>query len=277
MGIVVVMALVSDRLRRRNDVAEALGAPVSLSLSTLRRRRRLPDLPWRAAKRNWDMRRVVAHLQGVVPGSSRGPANLAVVAVDDARVVAQAVASLAGSYAGKGKQVVVADLSGGAHLAHLLAVTGSGVHAVSQNGAQLVVALPDRDDVAPVGPLHGDTSPVAPGQATEAVVAACAAAGLLLTPAILDPAFGGDHLATWATDAVAVVTAGKSSAERVRGVGKMIRLAGIRVDSVVLSGADKSDESLGVTPTPDEPASVQASLGVSCSVSSPAVLSPAEA
>ena len=254
MAIVIIAALVSDRLRRRDDVAEVLGAPVRLSVGALRRRRWLPSLPWRAAKRKLGMRRVVAYLQGTVPGSSRGPASLAVIAVDDARIAAQAVASLAGSYASMGKQVVVADLSSGAHLARLLGVRNPGVQAVSQGGAQLMVVLPDRDDVAPIGPLPGGTSLVAPAQAAEAVVEACASADLLLTLATLDPAFGGDHLATWATDAVAMVTAGESSAERVHGVGEMIRFAGMRVDSAVLIGADKSDESLGVAPAPDEPA-----------------------
>lgn len=253
VAIVIVSALVSDRLRRRDDVAEAIGAPVRLSVGTLRRRRWLPSMPWRAASRNRDMRRVVAHLQGAVPGSSRGPASLAVVAVDDVQVAAQAVASLAGSYASMGKQVVVADLSSGAHLARLLGARGSGVHPVSRNGAQLMLTLPDQDDIAPVGPLPGGTSLAAPAQATEAVMAASASADLLLTLATLDPALGGDHLATWATDAVAVVTAGQSSAERIHGVGEMIRLAGMRVDSVVLIGADKSDESLGVAPAQDEP------------------------
>ena len=82
------------------------------------------------------------YLRGAVPGSSRGPASLAVVAVDDAQVVAQAVASLAASCAAEGKQVVVADLSGGAHLARLLGVSDPGIHKVSQNGADLVVVLP---------------------------------------------------------------------------------------------------------------------------------------
>ena len=64
--------------------------------------------------------------------------------------------------------------------------------------------------------------------------------------AVLDPAFGGDHLGTWATNAVAVVTAGESSAEKIYSAGEMIRLAGTRLDSVVLLGADKSDESTGL-------------------------------
>ena len=66
------------------------------------------------------MRRVVAYLQSSVPGSTRAQAGLAVVAVDNAPVVARAVAALATSYASQGHRVVAADLSRGAHMAHLL-------------------------------------------------------------------------------------------------------------------------------------------------------------
>ncbi len=45
---------------------------------------------------------------------------------------------------------------------------------------------------------------------------------------------------------MAVVTAGKSSVEKIYSAGEMIRLAGTRLDSVVLIGADKRDDSLGV-------------------------------
>ena len=37
MVIVIVRALVSDRLRRRDDIAEAIGAPVKLSIGPDRR------------------------------------------------------------------------------------------------------------------------------------------------------------------------------------------------------------------------------------------------
>ena len=103
-------------------IAYALDAPVKLSVGTLRARRWLPALPGRAAERDLDMRRVVAYLQGSVPGSTLAPAGLAVVAVDNAPVVARAVAALAASCAGQGHQVVAADLSRGAHMAHLLGV-----------------------------------------------------------------------------------------------------------------------------------------------------------
>jgi hypothetical protein len=188
---------------------------------------------------------VVAYLRGAVPGSSRGPASLAVVAVDDVRVVAQVVASLAFSCAAEGKQVVVADLSRGAHLARLLKVGDPGIHDVHQDGASLVVVIPEAEDVAPVGPVPSGASPAVRAQANAALVAACSAADILLTLATLDPAFGGDHLGTWATDAVAVVTAGGSTVETVYSVREMLRLAGTRLDSAVLLGTDTSDESIG--------------------------------
>ena len=72
LGIVILRALVSDRLRRRDDIAYALDAPVKLSVRTLRAHRRLAPWPGRAAKRDLDMRRVVAHLHSAVPRSTQG-------------------------------------------------------------------------------------------------------------------------------------------------------------------------------------------------------------
>jgi len=246
MGCLLIAALLSRRLRSRDDVAVALGAPVRLSVGRLRRGRWPLTLPRRAAKRRHDMRRVVSYLRRAVPGSSRGPASLAVVAADDAKVVARTFMSLAASCAAEGKQVVVADLSGGAYLARLLKVRDPGIHQVSQNGANLVLVLPPPEDVAPIGPAPGGASPAVPAQADPALVTACSSADLLLTFATLDPAFGGDYLGTWTTNVVVVVTAGESSVEKVHSLGEMIRLAGTRLDSVVLIGADKGDESLGV-------------------------------
>jgi hypothetical protein len=252
LSIVIIGSLISDRLRRRDDVAYALDAPVKLSVRTLRGHRRLVPWPGRAGKRNQDLRRVVAHLHTAVPRRTQGAQGLAIVAVDNAPVVAQAVTELATSYAGSGTQVVTADLSSGAHLAHLARVKGPGTHEVSRNGVTFTMAVPERDDLAPAGPLPPFNSPPGRAQAPDPLVSSDVAADLLLTLATLDPAVGGDHLATWASNAVVVVTSGESSAERIHSVGEMIRLAGMRLDSVVLLGADKSDESLGLTPRPEE-------------------------
>jgi hypothetical protein len=81
------------------------------------------------------------------------------------------------------------------------------------------------------------------------VAAACASADVLLTLTTLDPSLASDHLYTWTADAVVVVTAGRSSWTKIHAVGEMIRLAGTRLVSAVLVGADKWDESLGVTVT----------------------------
>ena len=247
MIITVLRALVSDRLRRRDDVAQALGAPVR-SIPARGLSRWLPGRGGRVP--GGYSERVVAYLRDVVPTSSRGAVALAVVPVDDPRVAAMSLVSLAVYCAQEGKRVVMADLCGGAPAAVLLGAKGTGVRTVSVHGAHLVTAVPDPSEFAPVGPLRPTSPRAEPAMAGE-LAAACASADLLLTLITLDPSIGGDHLATWAADAVVVVTAGRSSWTKIHAVGEMIRLAGTRLVSAVLVGADKTDESLGVTRTPE--------------------------
>jgi len=250
MGFVVVQALVSDKLRRRDDVAQALGTPVKLSVGTVRPKRWLPGRRGESA-RDTDVQRIAAHLGRAVPGTSRGVAALAVVPADHLQVPALSLVSLAVSCAGEGKQVVVADLCSGAPAAGLLGVKDPGVHAVNAHGISLVVAVPKRDDVVPVGPLDRGSAQAQRSSFAEEVAAACASANLLLTLATLDPSLGGEHLATWATDAVVVVTAGRSSWTKIHGVAELVRLSGTRLVCAVLVGADNTDESLGMIPTPE--------------------------
>jgi capsular polysaccharide biosynthesis protein len=244
VGYVVIQALVSDKLRRRDDVAQALGSPVRLSVGAIRMKRWLPG---RGAQ-DAEVQRIADHLRRAVPGSSRGPAALAVVPVDDPQIPALSLVSLALSCAGEGQKVVVADLCSGAPAARLLGAQDPGIREVSAHDARLVVAVPERDDVVPVGPLNRGLVPAGRNDFTGAVADACTAANVLLALTALDPSLGGEHLATWATDAVAVVIAGRSSWTRIHGVGEMIRLSGTRLVSAVLVGADKTDETLGMMP-----------------------------
>ncbi len=69
LGGIVMAALLSTRLRRRDDVAAAMGASVRLSVGPLRARRWRLRLPRKAARRQLDMRRVVAYLRKAVPGA----------------------------------------------------------------------------------------------------------------------------------------------------------------------------------------------------------------
>lgn len=245
MAIVIVGAVASGRLLRRDDIAYAIGAPVRLSVGPLPGGRRLPDVLGLGAARRRDSERVLEHLRTAVPQSTHGPAGLAVVAVDNEPVVARAIVALAVSMAKEGARVLVADLSAGTQAARILHARGPGVSTVSMEGTNISVMVPARDDVAPVGPLAERVAQNGRQPADESL----ANADVVLSLVTLDPAFGGDYLATWATEVVAVVTAGQSTVVRVRAVGEMVRLAGTPLISVMVIDSDSRDESLGATST----------------------------
>jgi capsular polysaccharide biosynthesis protein len=255
IAIVVIGALVSDRLRRRDDIARALGAPVKLSVGPVPPKGWLPNLPRRGGRSLMskpDVLRITTHLGRAVPANAKGVASLAVVPVDDLRVPALSLVALAESRAGGGERVVVADLCRGAPAAKLLGAGAPGIRTVTGFDARLVAAVPESNELAPAGPLpagggqHIQRSPFA-----LEVAAACESADLLLTLIPLDPSLGGEHLTMWAQDVVVTVTAGRSSWTKIRGVSEMIRLSGARLVSAVLIGVDKTDESLGVVYTPE--------------------------
>jgi hypothetical protein len=197
-----------------------------------------------AAAEDREVQRVVAHLRRAVRTGPRRIATLAIVPVDDAEIAALSVTALALSSARQGKQVVLADLCDRAPAGRLLGVKDAGIQQVTVDGAQLVVVIPERTDVTPAGPL-GAAPPESQSAFAGKVATACAAADLLLSLVALDPTAGSDHLASWATDAVAVVTTGRSWT-RIQAVGEMVRLAGTRLVSAVLVGSEKSDKSLGI-------------------------------
>jgi capsular polysaccharide biosynthesis protein len=251
LGIVIVRELISDRLRRRDDIAAALTAPVRLSVGAVRKSR-LPFGGVSAAHRDRALRRTAVYWRNVAlrqPGN--GPATLAVVAVDNAREIAPAVVILAERCAQEGVQIAVTDLVEGAPVAKLLGAKGTGVQPVRLGGGSIVVITPEKTVEVPSGPLR----PAVVGGAgflteppTEAVESVAKNAKIMLTVAELDPAMGGEYLSTWATEAVAVFTVGRTKAARAYAVGEMLRLSGIRAISGMVVGADKTDESLGSGP-----------------------------
>lgn len=243
--IVVLAALFSDKLRRRDDIAQALEAPVRLSVPSGGGRRGRGGRGWPE-----DVERIAGYLRRAVPGSSRGPASLAVVSVGDTRIPSECLARVAVGLARDGRNVVLADLSPGAETAKLLGASGPGVAGVAPDGVRLTVAVPEPGEVAPAGPF-GPGPALAPASPfSREAGQACARADLVLTHAVLDPASGGEHLVTWAGDAVVMVTAGKSSWATIHGTGEMVRLSGARLHSAVVTGADVTDGSLGTTYLP---------------------------
>jgi capsular polysaccharide biosynthesis protein len=256
LAIVVVGAVTSERLRRRDDIAYVIGAPVRLSVGPLPRSERRLVRPRTAARRTRDLERVVEHLRGAVPRNAAGPDALAVVAIDNEGDAAQAVIALAAALAKQRRRVAVADLSAGTHAARLAEVHGPGVHKTNLDGVPVLVAVPEADDVTPAGPLRGPAPANGRTRVDERLAAACADADVIVSLVTLDPAFGGDYLAGWATEAVMMVTVGASTAVRIHAVGEMVRLAGTRKSSVVLINADQRDESLGTVNTSYHPASI---------------------
>ena len=150
VGIIVVRAIVSDRLRRRDDVAQVLGAPVKLSVGAMRPGR----IKGLDAVQNSNVQRIAGFLARAIPPGG-DPAALAVVPVDDVHIPALCLVSLAVSRAREGAQVVVADLCDGAPAARLLGAAEPGVRAVTVQDAHLVVTVPEPDEVMPAGPLRG--------------------------------------------------------------------------------------------------------------------------
>jgi capsular polysaccharide biosynthesis protein len=246
LAIVIVRELISDRLRRRDDIAAALGAPVRLSVGRVSKRRFRP----RESKgRERALRLIATYLRNSAARPSRRASTLAIVAVDNAREIAPAVVILAEQCAQADMRLVVVDLVRGAPVARLLGAAGSGLQKAGTEEKPVVVITPEEDDLIPSGPL---TSAVAAGPLAGApakdLVLAAKKANLVLTVAELDPAVGAEYLGTWAEAAVAVFTAGRTRAPRAYAVGEMLRLSGVRTISGVVVGADKTDESVGSSP-----------------------------
>jgi capsular polysaccharide biosynthesis protein len=247
IGIVVVRELTTDRLRRRDDIAAALGAPIRLSVGSMRKRR-LPIGGTSGADRDRALGRFAAYLRNAALRQADEPATLAVVAVDNAREIAPAIVALTERCAQEGFKIVVADLVNGAPVARRLGADGTGVQPVRLGGGSVVVITPEDAYQVPSGPLRpaggAGAGPLAEPP-TEAVESVAKKARILVTVAELDPAIGAEHLSTWASQAVAVFTVGRTRATRAYAVGEMLRLSGIRAVSGVIAGADKTDETLG--------------------------------
>jgi capsular polysaccharide biosynthesis protein len=249
---VMIAALMTDKLRRRDDVARALDAPVRLSVGRVHRASWRPGRRGLQAIRATEVQRVAAQLRTVLPDQvGGGAAALAVVAVDDPRLAALPVVAMAISRARAGWQVVLADLSEGAVAARLLGVTEPGVRIVTADGEQLALVVPESEDLTPEGPLRHVADP---SDHSRPLTVAPDSGDVLLTLVSLDPGVGADHLASWATDAVAIVTAGESSATRVHAAGQMMRQAGVPISAAFLLDSDKNDESVGILATADQEA-----------------------
>ena len=158
LGVVLVEAVLSDRLRRRRDIARALGAPVDFAVGKVRRAGWLPGRRGPVVARGGNLPQLVAYLRSKVRDGGESTA-LAVVPVDDADVVALALVRVATSYAREGSRVVLADLADGAPAARLLGVNDPGIHPAGADGAKVVVVVPEPKDRSASRPSPRGLSP----------------------------------------------------------------------------------------------------------------------
>jgi hypothetical protein len=236
--LVLVQAIVSDRLWLRMEVATALAAPVILSLRSVAPLPRvasvlafLPPVRQADARRGVDRQRL-GHALSMPPPQPSPRHCLAVICLPGARDVQFGLVAAALSLQDAGQTVTLVDLTSTGGVAGVVArlvdpsiaerpeVFRPKVVPSLRNGPADLAAA-DWDDLARANVRNGTT--------------------LLITD--LDPAVGVDYLTAWTNDVLVAVTAGKSSAELVRTAGELIRSAGLHLRGAVLLKTVRDDVS----------------------------------
>lgn len=243
---VAVAEVLSDRVRRREDLAALLGAPVGVSVGRLRGRSPLKGMaprrrrPWLAGSTPAPSVRIAAqYLRDNLV--ARGPKSTElVVAADDLALPASAVLVLARTLAGAGERVIVVDETRDRALGRALGAGEGPIGAVDVgDGHRFSVLVPERPWES-----HHDLA----SQESLGLVEELAAADAVLVVATVDPGLGAGHLRRWSADAVLAVTAGASTTHHLAAIAELLGAAGIAVSSSILADADTRDDSAGLPP-----------------------------
>jgi hypothetical protein len=252
IGLVIFTALSSDRLRRRDEVAAALGTTVRLSMGhagvehhwTRRFRHR--------SSSDRDLEILVRRLDSTLalrkrPSRKNKPARFALAAVDNVEAAAPVVGLLAVQLARRGLSVFVVDLSESGGLAHVVGVALDRHDQQADPSPTPTVFRPDGVPSLARGPVGATAAKVGSDlPSDDPSRSSWEGADVILTLAEVDPAVGVDHLRTWADQVIVMVTSGRSSAERLRTTGDLIRAAGLKLPFAVMVGVDRYDESSGL-------------------------------
>jgi capsular polysaccharide biosynthesis protein len=209
LGLVVVYAVTTGRLRRRADVAAAIGHPVVFTAGTVTRRWRGPG-PRQIA----DLQLLSDGMLTALPTRGKRPMRLGLISVDCPREAAMVVAGAALRLGERGS-VVALDL------------TGTGV--LEEEVGSLSAAL--RTDA--------DQSVTVAGPGPDAV------ADVVLSLVPFEIGRGLAYVKSSTPKCVVLVKAGRSTPEGLRTVAQAARAAGVDVVFVMLVGADSSDDSFG--------------------------------
>jgi capsular polysaccharide biosynthesis protein len=249
VGLVALMAIASDRIRLRHEVAAAVGAPVELSVSKFGRMRvmRKRRLRRRLSNPGRPVELMTRHLRTVVHSGTQ-PKRLAIIPIDSLEPSALSVAILAGRLAVfEGKRVMVVDLSPDRVLGELLGVSEHETRIMFVKGAwvPMLVAVPPGDEPVEMSTIE---PPASDSDADGNPDTAWTSPQVVLVLSTLDLGLGASHLASVADEAIIIVTAGRSNAVEIRSTADVIRAAGLTVRGAILVGSDNNDDSTGIMP-----------------------------
>jgi hypothetical protein len=210
LGLVVVYAITTGRLRSRADVAAAMGVPVMFSAGELVPRWGRPGPRHQAA-----LDLLVDGLETAIPNRGKRPHRLGLISVDCGQDGARVLAGLARRLGTQGT-VLVVDTAGTGGLAE---------------------------------ELESPTSPTAAGPTGSVAVVegptVNAVADEVLTLVPFEMGRGLGHVKVDVSRCVVLVRAGRSTAEQLSTVARSARTARLDVQFVMLVGADESDASFG--------------------------------
>jgi capsular polysaccharide biosynthesis protein len=232
VGFVSAHALVSNRLRRREEIATALGQAVPFSAGPVRRR--LPAfiaVPIRGTKRRRQRNLAILSegLATAIADDRTARRRLALVGVGDLRAAAAVLARTGRHFQEQGDRVLLVDLSSSGLLRRYesdgLSVVRPEVRPGTASGPLSVVSSMNR--TLP----HG-----APPEEH---------ADLVLVLGEVDLGIGNRQLSMWADCAVLLVGAGKVTAEFLRSTSRLFASAGPPLVYAMVVGSDRTDETLG--------------------------------
>lgn len=263
LGLVLFRALTSERLRRRHEVALALGAPVRFSVTSTgpqerRSRRVLQRLRGRGPWRRRDLDALVYGLESAIVPRGVGPELVKPDAFTGRSTANVGVAAVGGT-AGVAAAVIVA-------VASHLRVYGFSVFLVDLSKAGAVVRCLPRPDAASVfrptgvpnlamGP-RGARGPMVDLALGHPLRERWDAADIIIALIEVDPGIEVENLGSWVDQVVPLVSAGRCTAELLETTAGLIRSSGLSLPFAMMVGADDTDQSLGLvdqpTPRPDE-------------------------
>jgi hypothetical protein len=270
-------------LRRRQEVALALGAPVRYSVASEGPRARrlgwLRPRRWGRGKRGGrDLQALVYGLEAAIvrPGAAVKQANgapeepkgVAVAAIGNAPAAAAILAGLEARLRSSGLSVFLVDLSVSGALVRRMESTRTSSHradghagdGATGNGMPRPASSVFRPAGVP-GLARGPRG-AAPGALTELPVedphwAMWETADVVLALVEVDPGIDIENLASWVGEVVPLVTSGHSTSELLETTADLVRTAGLSLPFAMMIGADESDESLGLVSTAEvEPMAV---------------------